>query len=146
MPAFEQGLGYEEVAGGAGVDTVGDELGSFGRVEGVGFGKCGDNGSIEVCNLQALSGSEVFEEVTVTAEDAVVSAFKERSAGDVVVRRGLDQRDSDCRKLALESRDDVAHAFIEVVKNGLVEGAITGVVHAEHDRNDSWVVRQDIAP
>ncbi len=146
MPVFEQGFGHEEVAGWAGVNTVGNELGGIGGIECVGLGERGDYRGVQVGDLQLLSGSEVFEEIAIAAKDVVVAALKEGSASDIVVRGGLDQSDAGGGKLALEDGDDVAHAFVKVVEDGLVESAVAGVVHAEHDRDDSWIVGEDIAP
>ena len=146
VPGFEQGLGEEQVAGGAGMHAIGKDLGGVGGVGGIGLLQGVHHGGVDIRQAELLFGRQLFEEIAVAHQDLVVAAFEGGGARHVVVGRGLHEGDARGGKLALEGVQDVLVAGGELVENRLVEGAVAAVVHAEHDGDHGGIEGQDVAP
>ena len=57
IPGFQQGLGEEEMAGGAGMDAVGEDLGGAGGVGGVGLFQGVHDGGVDIGEAELLSAA-----------------------------------------------------------------------------------------
>jgi hypothetical protein len=110
VPGAEQRRAHEQVAGGSGVDAVGEDLPREVRVLLRHRGEAGVDALAEVGEAGLHRAGE-RDDVAAEAPQRVVVAGRElRRPGDVVERRRADEREPHARQLALEPFDDRAVA------------------------------------
>src|SRR6202034_3764876 len=100
---------------------------------------------IQIGNGELAGGSQFLEEIAVADQHGIVSAFEVGRASDIVKGRGLNESDANARQILLHALNYVAGTIGVGVEDFLVEGPITAIVHAEHDRHYGGFVGEDIS-
>ena len=90
-------------------------------------------------------GGQLSEVVTVTHQDRVVTAFKQRWARDVVIGGRSNKSDAAFGEFGPHLVDDAGRALGEFVEEGRVVGAVAAVVHAQHGGEHGGPVVEHVA-
>ena len=130
---------------GAGVDPIRDDLLRQRRVRRVRLLQHRHDRRVQVSHRLMILGRRLLHPLAVAHQCVVVASGEVGRAGDVIERRGLNQRQAYPRQRLLHRDYDVGVALRVVVKGALIKRVIAAVVHAEHDRHHGRLVGEDVA-
>src|SRR5688572_32454825 len=130
----------------AGVDAVGDNFLRQLGIGGFGLFNSSNNGRVQIGNAQFFLPGQLSDELAVTREYGVVTAFELRRLRHIIIWRGLNDRNANAGQFLFYRVDDALVALRVGIENLFIESLIGTVIHAEHDGHDSGFVGKDITP
>ena len=145
VPGAQQRRAHHQVAGGARVHAVRDDLSREVGVVLQDRGDPGVHGVAEVHDRGLLLRAQGRDVAAEAAQRVVVAGEELRRSSHVVEGRGADEGEPDAGQGLLQLRDDRPVALAERRERHRVERLVAAVVHAEHDRDHGRLEGDDVA-